>query len=167
MERCLATVGCRWIVANAEENIGKKDGSVTLMSRWGEQKSLGRMSKGRLAERIWHAFLTRPAAAFLARGTRVAAVGNRRACFTTRGSCLRSRARVSISAFVTTAAMSAVAPMVFVATLLCLARRRTGLGRLRMIGTAMARTLVPRLAILVTADRKLQGYSVPILWGNE
>jgi len=53
--------GLDWIVANAEENIGKKDGSVTLISRWGEQIPLGRMSKGRLAERIWHAFLTRPA----------------------------------------------------------------------------------------------------------
>lgn len=53
--------GLDWIVANAEENIGRAEGTATLLSRWGEQIPLGKMSKGRLAERIWHALLSRPA----------------------------------------------------------------------------------------------------------
>lgn len=53
--------GLDWIVANAEANIGRKSGSATLISRWGEQIPLGRMSKVRLAEKIWLALLKRPA----------------------------------------------------------------------------------------------------------
>jgi len=53
--------GLGWIVANAEENIASNEGAATLISRWGEQIPLGHMSKGRLAERIWHALLSRPA----------------------------------------------------------------------------------------------------------
>jgi len=53
--------GLDWIVANVDSNMGNKDGSATLISRWGEQIPLGKMSKIRLAEKIWNALLKRPA----------------------------------------------------------------------------------------------------------
>lgn len=53
--------GLDWIIANTEGNVNNNTGSGTLISRWGEQIPLARMSKGKLAEKIWHAFLTRPA----------------------------------------------------------------------------------------------------------
>jgi phosphopantothenoylcysteine decarboxylase/phosphopantothenate--cysteine ligase len=53
--------GLDWIVANTAGNIDSNTASATLISRWEEQIPLGRMSKGRLAEKIWHALLSRPA----------------------------------------------------------------------------------------------------------
>jgi phosphopantothenoylcysteine decarboxylase / phosphopantothenate---cysteine ligase len=53
--------GLDWIVANNEGNVDNNTASGTLISRWGEQIPLGRMSKGRLAEKIWYALLSRPA----------------------------------------------------------------------------------------------------------
>jgi phosphopantothenoylcysteine decarboxylase/phosphopantothenate--cysteine ligase len=53
--------GLDWIVANNQGNIDNNSASATLISRWGEQIPLGRMSKGRLAEKIWYALLSRPA----------------------------------------------------------------------------------------------------------
>jgi phosphopantothenoylcysteine decarboxylase / phosphopantothenate---cysteine ligase len=53
--------GLDWIVANSDSNIGTRSGSATLLSRWGERLPLGKMSKARLASKIWEALLTRPA----------------------------------------------------------------------------------------------------------
>ncbi len=53
--------GLDWVVANQENNIGKKRGSATLLSRWGEKIPLGSMSKKKLARKIWEALLKRPA----------------------------------------------------------------------------------------------------------
>jgi phosphopantothenoylcysteine decarboxylase / phosphopantothenate---cysteine ligase len=53
--------GLDWIVANSDSNIGKRSGSATLLSRWGERLPLGKMSKVRMASKIWEALLTRPA----------------------------------------------------------------------------------------------------------
>jgi phosphopantothenoylcysteine decarboxylase/phosphopantothenate--cysteine ligase len=53
--------GLDWIVANRETNLGSSRGSATLISRWGERLSIGRMPKERLARQIWKALLDRPA----------------------------------------------------------------------------------------------------------
>jgi len=53
--------GLDWIVANQESNIGRKRGSATLLSRWGEKIPLGAASKKNLARKIWEALLKRPA----------------------------------------------------------------------------------------------------------
>jgi phosphopantothenoylcysteine decarboxylase / phosphopantothenate---cysteine ligase len=57
----LTRKGLDWIVANTHANMGGKNGSATLLSRWGERIPLGRMTKQNLAKRIWEALLKRPA----------------------------------------------------------------------------------------------------------
>jgi len=57
----LKSKGLDWIVANPETNIGERRGTAKLLSRWGEQISLGKMPKNDLAKRIWEALLERPA----------------------------------------------------------------------------------------------------------
>src|SRR5262249_20748711 len=46
-----------WIMANKETNMGQSTGSGTLISRWGHQVNLARMSKPQLAKRIWQEIL--------------------------------------------------------------------------------------------------------------
>ena len=46
-----------WIVANRESNMGQSRGSATLLSRWGDRIPLKRMTKDRLADRIWNHIL--------------------------------------------------------------------------------------------------------------
>ena len=53
--------GLDWIVANPDSNIGQRRGTAKLLSRWGEQISLGKMPKTDMAKRIWEALLERPA----------------------------------------------------------------------------------------------------------
>lgn len=53
--------GLDWVVANRETNLGGAVGSATLLSRWDERIPIGRMTKERLAKRIWKALLDRPA----------------------------------------------------------------------------------------------------------
>ncbi len=57
----LSRKGLDWIVANKASNIGEAQGAAKLISRWGEEITLGRMPKEKLAARIWEAFHTRPA----------------------------------------------------------------------------------------------------------
>jgi phosphopantothenoylcysteine decarboxylase / phosphopantothenate---cysteine ligase len=57
----LKSKGLDWIVANPDSNIGQRGGTAKLLSRWGEQISLGKMPKNDLAKRIWEALLERPA----------------------------------------------------------------------------------------------------------
>ena len=46
-----------WIVANRESNMGQSEGAGTLLSRWGDHLDLKKMSKDKLAEKIWSAIL--------------------------------------------------------------------------------------------------------------
>ncbi|HVO32293.1 MAG TPA: phosphopantothenoylcysteine decarboxylase [Elusimicrobiota bacterium] len=57
----LQSKGLDWIVANRATNIGKAQGAAKMLSRWGEEITLGRMPKQKLAARIWDALLSRPA----------------------------------------------------------------------------------------------------------
>jgi phosphopantothenoylcysteine decarboxylase/phosphopantothenate--cysteine ligase len=53
--------GLDWIIANRDSNVGSREGSATLLSRWGERIRLVGMPKERLAKRMWQAFLSRSA----------------------------------------------------------------------------------------------------------
>ncbi len=53
--------GLDWIIANRHANLGSSDGSVTLLSRWNDRITIGRMNKERLAKRIWKALMERSA----------------------------------------------------------------------------------------------------------
>jgi phosphopantothenoylcysteine decarboxylase/phosphopantothenate--cysteine ligase len=46
-----------WIVANRETNMGGSMGEGTLLSRWGHHVSLSKMTKDKLAEKIWQTIL--------------------------------------------------------------------------------------------------------------
>lgn len=47
-----------WIVANRESNMGQSQGAGTLLSRWGDRLDLKKMSKDRLARKIWQKILS-------------------------------------------------------------------------------------------------------------
>ena len=47
-----------WIVANHESNLGAMEGSGTLLSRWGHRINVPKMSKDKLAQKIWQAVLS-------------------------------------------------------------------------------------------------------------
>src|SRR5258708_32145903 len=42
-----------WIVANRETNMGQSTGEGTLLSRWGDRAPFKKMSKDKLAGKIW------------------------------------------------------------------------------------------------------------------
>jgi phosphopantothenoylcysteine decarboxylase/phosphopantothenate--cysteine ligase len=47
-----------WIVANRETNMGQDLAEAVLLSRWGHQITLKKMSKPKLAARIWQSLLS-------------------------------------------------------------------------------------------------------------